>query len=124
MHSPPPAEGSSRAVGGILRGNARGNVFNLADASEQATSVDLGTRRGTVGLYFSDENPRNVTIGQPSMTLKINVQLTLKPVLNAVEKKYPAIKGENYLLYYIYICFLMLLQMMLYCVSLKMIAGI
>jgi len=96
MHSPPPAEGSSRAVGGILRGNAGGNVFNLADAPDQAASLDLGPKRGTIGLYFSDENPQNVVIGQSSMTLKINVQLTLKPILNAVAKKYPAIKGRHY----------------------------
>jgi len=47
MHSPPPAKGSSRAVGGILRGNASGNVFNLADASDQVASLDLGARRGS-----------------------------------------------------------------------------
>jgi len=99
MHSPPPAKGSSRAVGGILRGNASGNVFNLADASDQAASLDLGPRRGTIGLYFSDENPHNVSIGQPSMTLKIKAEQTLMPVLVAIAKKYPAIKGKYYNLY-------------------------
>ena len=101
MHSPPPAEGSSRETGGFIRGNARGNVFNLADAGDQVASLDLGPKRGTIGLYFSDENPGNVTVGQPSMTIRTKVELTLKPVLEAVAKKYSAIKSKYYLLYII-----------------------
>ena len=47
MHSPSPAEGSSRETGGFIWGNARGNVFNLADAGDQVASLDLGPKCGT-----------------------------------------------------------------------------
>jgi len=60
VNSPPRLRGASRVVGGIARGRALGNVFNLADAGDAALD-DLGPTMGKVYLYFCNIDQDNST---------------------------------------------------------------
>ena len=95
----PPREGSSRSTGGLLRGKALGNNFNFADYKDVTKEPVLDpsiSAKGIVYVYsFMDDptglKPENLT---PSTKVQVIVNIHLGPIIDAVAKKYPAIKSE------------------------------
>ncbi|KIM42941.1 hypothetical protein M413DRAFT_49656, partial [Hebeloma cylindrosporum] len=72
-----PAYGSSRSIGGVFRGPAQGNTFNMADADNIWQDINRYTDRaenpekGKIFLYISDLNPPEVDMTQPSFTATV-----------------------------------------------------
>ena len=99
MNSPPHLRGASRVVGGIARGRALGNVFNLADASD-ATLDDLGPTVGKVYLYFCNIDPGQLDLAsvKPSGTINCAVSPTVGPILKKIARKFSPVQGECYVL--------------------------
>jgi hypothetical protein len=52
----PPLEGSSRTTGGIFRGKAHGNIFNIGDVKDLEDD-SLGHAKGKVFVYRLGEDP-------------------------------------------------------------------
>jgi hypothetical protein len=76
-----------------------GNVFNWGD-------VTMGDppalrQRGSVFLYFSDQNPSEVTPMQspPSMKTSVEVFNTSKPLFEALSKKFAEVANNSELQY-------------------------
>ena len=82
-------QGASRTTGGVLRGQAQGNVFNHADGSDV---FDMGPRRGKVHVYTSLRDP---ALHKPDMTLAAEVTSTLKPVLKALARSYSPVHSMS-----------------------------
>lgn len=97
MNSPPHLRGASRVVGGIARGRALGNVFNLADASDAALD-DLGPTMGKVYLYFCNIDPGQLDLAsvKPSGTINCAVSPTVGPILKKIARKFSPVRGECY----------------------------
>ena len=95
MDSPPRLRGASRVVGGIARGRALGNIFNLADASDAALN-DLGPNMGKVYLYFCNVDPGQLDLAsvKPSGTVNCAVSPTVDPILKRFARKFSPIQGE------------------------------
>lgn len=98
MASPPvsPARdlgGASRTSGGILRGRALGNVFNLTD-TDSPTIVE--PRTGKVNIYESFVDP---TTSNPDFVLKTNVVPQLTPILKVLGRKYSPVRSKYYILF-------------------------
>ena len=87
--SPPPLEGSSCTVGGMLRGKAIGNVFNLGDTQEmlqEPISV-----KGTLKVYTTLVASASQ---KPTMILKVNAFPTMAPLLKKLSSHYPTVKSK------------------------------
>jgi hypothetical protein len=87
-------QGSSKTVGGHIRGHALGNVFNIGDGHEDPQSSS--TQKGKVHL-FTDIGAYDR--GEQSRKITIPVNSTLKPILQDIAKKWPPIAST-------YSCFL------------------
>ena len=100
MNSPPRLRGASRVVGGFARGRALGNVFNLADANDEALH-DLGPTMGKVFLYFCNIDPGQLDLAsvKPSGTVKCAVSPTVGPVLKTIARKFSPVRGEHSVCY-------------------------
>ena len=88
-------QGSSRSRGGILRGRAVGNVFNLADA-HQDIDVEMLPILGYVFYYVSDANPSTLMDIQsmnPSGSFAHNQVNTVAPILRQLVRRYPQAAG-------------------------------
>jgi hypothetical protein len=108
-----PAYGSSRSTGGVFRGHAQGNTFNMADANDvwadiNAYSDNLGQKaeKGKIYLYISDLNPPEIDITQPSFTATvhdINKFQTIQEVIQRGSRDYSPIRRKFlYLLVIVY----------------------
>jgi hypothetical protein len=97
-NSPPCLQGSSRTVGGILRGHALGNVFNFADGPDMAQD-NLVPSSGKVLVYLSDQNPANLVPGsmKPTARIKATISNTIRPVLEKIARKYSPAQGNYYM---------------------------
>jgi hypothetical protein len=82
-------------MGGIARGRALGNVFNLADANDTVIH-DLGPTMGKVFLYFCKDDPGQLDLAliKPSSMIKCSVSPTVGPVLKAVARKFSPVRGK------------------------------
>jgi hypothetical protein len=89
MGSPPPLEGASRTTGGILRGRAHGNFFNMGDARDVDNS--LGQAIGKVKVFRPGQDP---ALSKPQMTLKAKIGGNLGPVLDDLAIRYSPIKSK------------------------------
>ena len=90
-------QGSSRITGGLFRGRAQGNVFNIGDSRDV-----LGTDSPILGklkVFNAGEDPSSK---QPQMTVKVKVSGTLAPVLGELGKRFSPVKSKilNYLLWF------------------------
>ncbi|KAF8871475.1 hypothetical protein CPB84DRAFT_1753978 [Gymnopilus junonius] len=114
MRSPPkqhiPAYGASRSTGGILRGHASGNVFNMADANQvwpdQSNTVDMVDRRKIL-LYHSADSPHNVKITHVKPLWRISVKdisecPTIKAVIKQAAKDSLPMQTNSKLFFYVY----------------------
>jgi hypothetical protein len=86
--SPIHLQGASRMTGGIFRGRALGNNYNMAD------SMDFDHRRskvvGKVHVYNTHGNPDDL---EPYLSLKHEVTQTLAPVLKKLGNQYSPVKS-------------------------------
>ena len=78
----------TQLIGGIIKGKATDNVFNVADMSpvEEFQHFQLPSRIGKVKLYISNTNPENRDIGDmcPAMTAEAPLSNTIQPILEAL----------------------------------------
>jgi hypothetical protein len=83
--------GASRTTGGLFRGRALGNTFNMADAYDM--DVDTGAplkAMGKVLLYTSRDQD-----AEPAMTIKHETGYQLPPVLIKLARKFSPIRSES-----------------------------
>ena len=73
-----PAYGASRSTGGVFRGHAQGNTFNIADASDVWDDINVHTdnmvekpEKGKIHFYISNLSPAEVDVTQSSFTTTI-----------------------------------------------------
>jgi hypothetical protein len=84
----PALQGSSRTTGGIIRGKALGNLFNLGDTQDLPMQTASG--RGIVKVHYTlVKDPGN----SPKMIIKMGVCTTLASVLRMLGKRAPYIEG-------------------------------
>ena len=90
-NSPPchALQGASHTTGGVLCGQAQGNVFSHADCSD--AMMDLGPCKGKVHVYMLPKDP---SAHKPDMTVTSDVTPTLKPVLKALAWNYSPVHSE------------------------------
>jgi hypothetical protein len=92
----PPLAGSSRTTGGILRGRAQGNVFNVGDVKDMVDD-GLGHAKGKVLVYRPGQDPE---VHKPQMTLKAKVGGKLGPLVDELSSKFSPIKSKYFQLLY------------------------
>jgi hypothetical protein len=87
--SPPELHGASHVTGGTTRGNAVGNVMNIADADN---TMDMVVKRmGKIHLYDSLVDP---TETKPKRVLKVDVNFSMAPILKAIAPKWSPIYSK------------------------------
>ncbi|KAF8233142.1 hypothetical protein L208DRAFT_1218326, partial [Tricholoma matsutake] len=85
-------QGASRTTGGVIRGRAYGNVFNLADSHDLETDAAASVM-GKVYLYDSCVDPATT---KPKSAFKLKVMTSLGVVLSKLaEKDSPVSAGQN-----------------------------
>lgn len=72
-------------MGGIIRGQATGNVFSLADASD--IMHDRIQPQGLVKVYKSYTNI-DIDLVKPNLVVKAHVTPTLAPILKTLSRKH------------------------------------
>lgn len=84
-------QGASRTTGGVLHGQALGNIFNYADDDDV---VDKVLRKGKVHVYMSQRDP---TVNKPDMTLTAEVTPMLNLVLKSLARSYSPLCSMFYI---------------------------
>ena len=108
MKSPPVSpchnlQGSSCTTGSIIRGQALGNAYNHADASDLRLELDLSLAiPGKVYLYdvIADSSSFDLATVKPSRILKIDASPTLAPVLTKLAHKYSPVRSTFSFLFF------------------------
>jgi len=103
MVSPPTSpsqnpQGASQISGGVIHGQALGNVFNLGDASDLQMDLDLMLAvLGKVYIYDSGSDVVNLdpTKVKPQWVLKADVSQMIMPILTKLGWKYSPIHSES-----------------------------
>ena len=95
--SPPPidASGASQTTGGILCGQAHGNVFNHAD------SADPVFVRPHTGKVFVYQSPCIPDPKKSETFIKCEVTPQIKPVLKALAWRFSPVSSKSYSLIYV-----------------------
>lgn len=96
MASPPMSpsrglQGASRTSGGILRGRAHGNVFNLADAEFALHS------ESKIGKVMVFDRPGNPKTAEPIMVLRTEATTKLKPILKSLARNYSPVRSKHHI---------------------------
>lgn len=108
MASPPkmkiPAYSSSRSTGGVIRGKAHGNTFNMGDADAVWDNINMFSDNpaekpvpGKIHTYVSDLNPSEVDISQSSFVTKvhdINNCQTVQDIVQRSSQDYSPIRRK------------------------------
>jgi len=72
-----PAYGSSRSTGGVLRGKALGNTFNMADADKTWQDINIESNgsfeKGKIHCYLSEKNPANIDVNSLKASFVVSV---------------------------------------------------
>jgi len=91
-----PAHGSSRSTGGILRGCALGNAFNIGDPFDDVPQDVAPLSRGRVNVTIVQQPPSDVIIENPTSHLKVGSPCydTLGPLLKKVAKSYSPVRSK------------------------------
>ncbi|KAF8871295.1 hypothetical protein BD779DRAFT_1631679, partial [Infundibulicybe gibba] len=89
-------QGSSRAMGGILRGHAQGNTFNHADQDEIEMDL-LKPAQEKVKLYVSRSDPASFAPSAFNITTFMNCRVfqTFAPVLQVVARRFTLLNEPN-----------------------------
>ena len=84
-----PAYGSSHSTGGILRGHAQGNTFNMADAGDVWDDINTYSaqkpEKGKIYLYISDLNPQEIDVMQPSFAVTVHNITKYQTIQHVIE---------------------------------------
>ncbi|KAF8955745.1 hypothetical protein BDZ97DRAFT_1926381 [Flammula alnicola] len=108
MASPPkekiPAHGSSRSTGGVFRGRAMSNNFNMADASEVWRDMDVPVHTaesGRIFVYLSQDNPANISIANTNPSFTVSVRdiynfPTFQTVVERATRDYSPVRDNSY----------------------------
>ncbi|EDQ98539.1 uncharacterized protein LACBIDRAFT_299202 [Laccaria bicolor S238N-H82] len=113
MASPPkmkiPAYGSSRSTGGVIRGKAHGNTFNMGDADAVWDDMNVLSYNpaekpvpGKIHTYISDLNPPEVDTSQSSFVTKvhdISKCQTIQDIVRHSSEDYSPIRSPAYRLF-------------------------
>ena len=101
-----PSYGASRSTGGIFRGHAHGNTFNMADASEVWDEINLHAdnvvekpEKGKIHFYISNLSPAEVDITQSSFTTTIhdiNKCQTIQTLMERGSRDYSPIRRKQF----------------------------
>ena len=83
-------QGASSVTGGVLRGRAQGNVYNMADKIKADDFVTKDVT-GKVHIFRLHGNPENM---EPYMTVKTKVTNTLGPILKKLGAQYSPIRSK------------------------------
>lgn len=83
-------QGASRTTGGIFRGKAHGNMFNIGDAKE-VFEVDR-PKVGKLKVFKAGQDPSS---NKPHMTLNVKVGANLAPVLNELAIHFSPVKSKQ-----------------------------
>jgi hypothetical protein len=96
-----PANGSSRSTGGILRGRALGNAFNIGDPFDDVPQDVAPLSRGRINITIVQQPPSDVIIENPTSHLKVLSPCydTFGPLLKKVAKSYSPVRSK-----YLIIC--------------------
>jgi hypothetical protein len=90
-HNVQPSEGASRATGGFMRGNATGNLFSIADASDLDV-LDAGIQaKGLIKVYKALVDTTSV---KPFMVVKSGVEPSLVPILKKLSRSYSPVSSK------------------------------
>ena len=90
--SPPhKLQGASCTTGGVIRGRAYGNVFNLADSHDLETDAAASVM-GKVHLYDSCVDP---TTTKPKSAFKLKVTTSLGVVLSKLAEKDSPVRRKS-----------------------------
>ena len=82
-------QGASSVTGGVLRGRAQGNVYNMADHME---ATDFAKRvTGRVHVFRLHGNPENM---EPYLMVKTEVTNTLGPILEKLGVQYSPVRSK------------------------------
>jgi hypothetical protein len=117
-----PAYGSSHSTGGVFRGRAQGNTFNMADASDVWDDINIYTsdqavkaEKGKIYFYISDLNPPEVDTTHPSFTATIydiNKCQTIQQVIEHGSHDYSPIRCKLF----IFTCYNLLIKLHRSCI--------
>lgn len=91
-------QGASRSSGGLFRGHALGNAYNLADMEHLALDEESLPLQGQVYYYISGANPStltDITKMQPSGTFQHTKVSTVAPVLVRLGRLFPPLKANQ-----------------------------
>ncbi|EDR02990.1 uncharacterized protein LACBIDRAFT_307791 [Laccaria bicolor S238N-H82] len=96
-----PANGSSRSTGGILRGRAVGNLFNIGDSIYDAPQEVRPLSNGRINITIVQQPPSDVVIDNATSHLNVKSPCfeTLGPLLKKVAKSYSPVRNHNYRVY-------------------------
>jgi len=92
----PPANGSSRSTGGIIRGHALGNAPNIGDPFDDVQQDVRPLSRGRVNVTIVQHPPEDIVIENPTSHLKVMSPCyeTLAPLLKKVAKSYSPVRSK------------------------------
>jgi hypothetical protein len=90
-------QGASRTIGGVFRGRAHGNMFNLGDSEE--VSESNRPMMGKLKVFGAGQDP---SANKPQMALRVKIAGSLAPVLGQLAKRYSPVESKQ-------------LQQLLYC---------
>ncbi|KIM38573.1 hypothetical protein M413DRAFT_30115, partial [Hebeloma cylindrosporum] len=98
---PEPANGSSRSTGGILRGRALGNSFNIGDPIDNVPQDVTPLANGRINVTIVQQPPTDLVIENPTSHLNVKSPCydTLGPLLKKVAKSYSPVRKHNYRVY-------------------------
>ena len=96
-----PANGSSRSTGGILRGRALGNSFNIGDPIGDVAQDVAPLSNGRINVMIVQQPPSDVVIKNPTSLLNVKSPCydTLGPLLKKVAKSYSPVHSKYWNIY-------------------------
>jgi len=96
-----PANGSSRSTGGILRGHAVGNSFNIGDSIYDVPQEVRPLSNGCINITIVQQPPSDVVIDNATSHLNVKSPCfeTLGPLLKKVAKSYSPVRSKCLIIY-------------------------
>lgn len=96
-----PANGSSRSTGGILRGRALGNAFNIGDPIDNVPQDVTPLARGRINVTIVQQPPPDIVIDNPTSHLNVKSPCydTLGPLLKKIAKSYSPVRSKYLIIY-------------------------
>ena len=95
-----PANGSSRSMGGILRGRALGIAANIGDPFDDMQQEVRPLPHGRINLTIVDHPPGDVIIENPTSLLKVLSPCyeTFAPLMKKVAKSYSPVHSKYFII--------------------------